>query len=172
LGIGILNALAQLPVQLADKHDQAFHVREYDAASDRAALEAMYLAFSPKRVAQGLPPETPYALDRWLLHIMKGGHHLLVIVNEEVQGHLMLIPMEDESSLELAVFLHQGIRGRGIGTAMNRLAIRLARENGYKRVWLSVELSNIPAIRSYQKAGFQTLVHTVWAAEVEMEVVI
>ena len=160
----------QLPIELADKLGNAFSVREYDAVTDRAALEEMYLDFSPKRAAQGLPPETEYALQRWLKHIMKSGQHLLVIVNEKLRGHLMLIPMEDNEGTELAVFLHQSIRGRGIGTAMNRLAVRLARENGFKRVWLSVELSNIPAIRSYQKAGFSTLTHTVWAAEVEMEV--
>ena len=165
-----MNAVTQLPIELVDKLGNAFSVRDYDEANDRAAMEEMYLDFTPKRAAQGLPPETPYALQRWLAHIMKGGQHLIVIVGGQLRGHLMLIPMEDGEGVELAVFLHQSIRGRGIGTAMNRLAVRLARENGLKRVWLSVELSNIPAIRSYQKAGFQTLTHTVWAAEVEMEV--
>ncbi|HEX6559917.1 MAG TPA: GNAT family N-acetyltransferase [Longimicrobiales bacterium] len=161
--------VTQLPLELADKHGNPFRVRELEAG-DRAELEQMYAAFMPKRAAQGLPPEGDYALRRWLDHIMKGGRHFLVEVGAVVSGHLMLIPMEDGESIELAVFLHQSIRRRGIGTAMNRLAVQLAREDGFKRVWLSVELSNIPAIRSYQKAGFKTLKETVWAAEVEMEV--
>jgi len=159
----------QLPIELVDKQGGAFTVREY-TLSDRTALEQMYRAFMPKRAAQGLPPDGDYALKRWLEHIMKGGRHLLVEVNGRVSGHLMLIPMDDGTSTELAVFLHQSIRHRGIGTAMNRLAVQLSREGGFTRVWLSVELGNIPAIRSYQKAGFQTLKETVWAAEVEMEV--
>lgn len=161
--------ITELPTQLVDKHGNPFRVREL-AAADRPLLEKMYRDFTPKRAAQGLPPEGDYALRRWLDHILKGGQHLLVEVNGVVSGHLMLIPMDDGQSTELAVFLHQDIRHRGIGTAMNRLAVQLAREDNFKRVWLSVELSNIPAIRSYQKAGFKTLKETVWAAEVEMEV--
>lgn len=165
-----MSTATQLPIQLTDKLGNPFSVREYEAG-DRAALEAMYLAFQPKRVAQGLPPETEYAIKRWLDHIMKqGGQHLLVIIKEQMLGHFMLIPMEDGTTVELAVFLDHSIRGRGIGTAMNRLGVSIARDSGFKRVWLSVELSNIPAIRSYQKAGFKMLPHTVWAAEIEMEV--
>ena len=165
-----MNQATQLPVQLADKLGNPFSVRMFDAASDGARLERMYAAFLPKRAAQGLPPETGYALRHWLDHVLKGGMHLLVEVNNSVCGHLMLMPMDGGDAVELANFLHQSIRGRGIGTAMNRLAVALARDAGYKRVWLSVEPSNIPAIRSYQKAGFLTIRHSMWAPEIEMEV--
>lgn len=164
-----MTTATQLPIQLADKHGSPFRVRVYDPAADRPPLEAMYRAFEPKRAAQGLPPETEYALRRWLEHILKTGLHLLVEVNGEVCGHVMLIPMESGGGTELAIFLHQSIRGRGIGTAMNRLAATLARAAGFSRVWLSVEPANIPAVRSYQKVGFVTLRHSMWAAEIEME---
>ena len=154
---------------LYDKLGIAFEVREL-AAGERALLEELYLEFLPKRVAQGLPPENPRAITRWLDHILRGGMHLLVRIDGVLRGHLMLIPMEDGVGTELAVFLHQSVRGRGIGTALNRLAVELAREAGFERVWLSVDLSNIAAIRCYRKAGFQMLAHTLWAAEVEMEV--
>lgn len=160
------------PVELLDKLEQPFRVRELSGEADRAKLERMYTLFLPKRTAQGLPPETEYAIKRWLDRILPNGRHLLVEVIGGVWGHLLLMPMDDSQSLELAIFLHQSIRGRGIGTAMNRFAISFARDNGYKRVWLSVEPSNIAAVRSYQKAGFQTLRHTVWASEIEMEYLI
>jgi ribosomal protein S18 acetylase RimI-like enzyme len=83
----------------------------------------------------------------------------------------MLIPMEDGRSIELAIYLHQSIRGRGIGTAMNRVAVNLARIAGFARVWLSVEVTNVAAIRSYHKAGFKRTAATLWAHEIEMEVV-
>ena len=54
--------------------------------------------------------------------------------------------------------------------AGNRLLIARAQETGFKRVWLSVEPSNIPAIRSYSNAGFQVLRNSLWAPEIEMEV--
>lgn len=164
-----MTTITQLPIQLVDKLGKPFRVRVYDPAADRPLLERMYGAFEPKRAAQGLPPETEYALRRWLDHILKSGLHLLVEVNAEVCGHVMLIPMESGGGTELANFLHQSIRGRGIGTAMNRLAVALARDTGFQRVWLSVEPANIPAVRSYQKAGFVTLRHSMWAPEIEME---
>jgi RimJ/RimL family protein N-acetyltransferase len=165
-----LTTTTQLPLVLFDKHGEPFTVRQMQAA-DRPALHDMYLDFQPKRAAQGLPPEHDYGLKRWLDHILKGGEHLLVEVNDVVRGHLMLIPMDDGGSIELAIYLHQSIRGRGIGTAMNKVAVNLARLTGYRRVWLSVEITNMPAIRSYQKAGFKRIPSRLLAHEIEMEVV-
>lgn len=153
---------------LTDKQGQPFTVREMESA-DRAALHAMYLDFQPKRAAQGLPPEHEAGLKRWLDHILPSGQHLLVEIDGVVRGHLMLIPMPDGGA-ELAIYLHQSIRSRGIGTAMNRLAVGLAGEIGHHRVWLSVEVTNVAAIRAYQKAGFQRIAATMWSHEIEMEV--
>lgn len=159
-------------VELLDKQGQHFRVREFDPATDRVKLERMYARFTPKRAAQGLPPETEYAIRRWLDRVLARGRHILVEVTGGVWGHLLLMPMEKQDSIELAIFLHQSIRGRGIGTAMNRFGIAYARELEYKRVWLSVEPGNIAAVRSYRKAGFQMLRHTMWAPEIEMEVLL
>ena len=159
----------QLPLQLTDKLGESFTVREMQP-EERYALHAMYLDFLPKRAAQGLPPEHEYGQKRWLDHVLKGGIHLLLEINQSVRGHLMLIPMEDGGSIELAIYLHQSARGRGIGTAMNRLAVDLARAAGYRRVWLSVEVTNVAAIKAYQKAGFKRTPGTVWAHEIEMAI--
>ena len=95
--------------------------------------------------------------------------HIVVDVNGDIRGHVMLLPMDD-GGLELANFLHQSVRGRGIGTAMNALALRLAREAGASRVWLSVEPGNRAAVRSYEKVGFKRLTGSLWAPEIEMTV--
>ena len=164
-----MTTTTQLPLVLFDKQGEPFTVRKMEPV-DRVALSDMYMDFRPKRAAQGLPPENEYGLRRWLDHILKGGEHLLVEVDDVVLGHLMLIPMEDWGSIELAIYLHQSIRGRGIGTAMNKVAVNLARLAGYQRVWLSVEITNMPAIRSYQKAGFKRIPSRLLAHEIEMEV--
>lgn len=165
-----MTTTTQLPLVLFDKQGEPFMVRQMEPA-DRPLLHAMYVAFQPKRVAQGLPPEHEHGIKRWLDHVLRGGEHLLVDVNDELMGHLMLIPMADGRSIELAIYLHQSIRGRGIGTAMNKLAVNLARLAGYQRVWLSVEITNMPAIRSYQNAGFKRTPSRLLAHEIEMEVV-
>jgi ribosomal protein S18 acetylase RimI-like enzyme len=153
---------------MTDKNDTRFTVKPYDAAM-RRALDAMYADFEPKRVAQGLPPEQDIARRAWLERVLATGNHLVVYVDGALVGHIMLMPMQDPDSVELANFLHQSVRNRGIGTALNRIALELARELGFKRVWLSVEPSNRAAVRSYQKAGFRMLQRSMYAQEMEME---
>jgi ribosomal protein S18 acetylase RimI-like enzyme len=47
-------------------------------------------------------------------------------------------------------------RGRGLGTALLRAAIEVAREKGLERIELEVFASNTPAIELYRKHGFVT----------------
>src|SRR5688572_19232678 len=115
----------------------AFSTREYQP-SDRNDLIAMYADFEPKRAAQGLPPTGDGKIGVWLDRVLSRGQHLVVHVDGTLRGHIMLMPMED-GSLELANFLRQSVRNRGIGTSLNALALRLARDAGHSRVWLSVE---------------------------------
>lgn len=160
--------MISLPVTFTDKTGHPYLVRRY-APSDREALEAMYADFEPKRAAQGLPPEGEAKVRRWLDRVLEAGVHLVVEREGELLGHAMLVPMEGGGA-ELANFLHQSIRGRGVGTALNRLIVELGREEGYTRVWLSVEPSNRAALKSYERAGFHLLPGALWAPEVEMEV--
>lgn len=155
---------------MTDKRGESFAVRDY-APGDRRALEAMYADFEPKRAAQGLPPEGQPGLGRWLDRSLARGRHLVVEIGGALLGHLMLMPVEPDT-VELANFLHQSIRDRGIGTALNTVALELARDAGCRRVWLSVEPSNRAAVRSYQKVGFRRRPGSHWAPEVEMEFVI
>jgi L-amino acid N-acyltransferase YncA len=154
------------PETLWDKHGQPFTVRPY-SAGDLALLEVMYAGFLPKRAAQGLPPASPEGVRRWLGSVLGEGQHCLVEVGGHVLGHAMLIPI-DEETVELANFLHQTVRDRGIGTQVNRLALGCAAAAGARRVWLSVEPSNRSAIRSYEKVGFRRLPGSLWSPELEM----
>jgi len=144
-----------------------FRIRGFEPA-DRAALERMYEDFEPKRGAQGLPPSGALALRRWLDRVLGEGEHLVLEAEGGLLGHAMLIPLGDGVA-ELANFVHQSARNRGIGTALNRAVISLAAESGFRRVWLSVEPSNRAALRSYRKAGFRQRPGSHWAPEVEME---
>ncbi|HSJ15392.1 MAG TPA: GNAT family N-acetyltransferase [Longimicrobiales bacterium] len=159
-----------LPRDLVDKTGRRFRVRAY-TPKDRGPLEEMYRAFDPKRGAQGLPPGDGESIRRWLDLVLRHGQHVLVEIEGEILGHLMVIPMSADTS-ELANFLHQAIRNCGIGTALNRIALELARRDGRRRMWLSVEPSNRIAIRSYEKAGFRRTSASLWAPELEMEVLL
>lgn len=150
-----------------DKDGRAYHFRLLEA-DDRAGLRRMYQTFEPKRVAQGLPPAHPSQLDRWLDRVLPLGIHLVVTVDGEILGHGMLLPYATDAA-ELANFLHQSIRDRGIGTALNRALLDLGRQGGIRSVWLSVEPSNRRAIRSYEKVGFRPRPLSLWSPELEME---
>lgn len=151
-----------------DKGGATFVLRGY-RAEDGAELAEMYDAFHPKRVAQGLPPGDPDQRERWLESVLRDGCHIMVEVDRRILGHGMLLPFGDDSA-ELANFLHQSVRDRGIGTALNRALLEAGRDAGIARVWLSVEPSNRRAIRSYEKVGFRRRPVSTWAPEIEMEV--
>jgi diamine N-acetyltransferase len=159
---------AQLPWSAADAGGLAYTLRQCEPG-DRVRLEAMYESFEPKRAAQGLPPADPTAVRRWLARVLAAGQHIVAESAGHLVGHVMLMPME-AGTVELANFVHQSRRDRGIGTALNRAAIELARGAGLERVWLSVEPSNRAAIRSYEKAGFTALPGSLWAPEREMAI--
>lgn len=155
-----------LPATLHDREGRPFTVKRLEPG-DRPALEAMYRDFEPKRGAQGLPPREE-GIRSWLDRVLAHGDHVAVFVDGKLRGHLMLIPMED-GRVELANFLHQSIRNRGIGTVLNRIALDIARDRGAKGVWLCVEPFNRAAVRSYEKAGFRRLPGSLWETEIEME---
>ena len=122
-----------LPAALIDKEGRLFVIRRY-RPEDRAAQEAMYRSFEPNRGEQNLPPNEN-GIARWLDGVLPYGQHIVAQVHLEVLGHGMIMPM-DAWWVELANFLHQSIRNRGIGTAINHVAMQLARDTGARRIWL------------------------------------
>jgi RimJ/RimL family protein N-acetyltransferase len=156
------------PVTLRDREGGMFTVRHF-RDGDRALLDAFYDAFQPKRAAQGLPPEGPARVARWLGGVLAGGDHLIVEVDGRLVGHAMLMPTGKDGVREYAIFLDQSVRGRGMGTQVNRVSAELARTLELDRLWLSVEPHNRAAVRSYQKAGYRFRPSTVYSPEFEME---
>jgi RimJ/RimL family protein N-acetyltransferase len=159
---------APVPTRVRDKAGRWFAVRPLEAG-DRAALDAFYEAFDPKRVAQGLPPDGAPRVERWLNTILPGGTHLVVECEGRLVGHAMLIPTQRPGMSEYAIFLAREVRGQGVGTEVNRVAVEQARALELTRLWLSVEPDNRPALRSYEKAGFRVVPGTQYTSELEME---
>jgi RimJ/RimL family protein N-acetyltransferase len=161
-----------LPALLHDKEGRPFTVRTL-TSRDRWALEEFYDAFDPKRAAQGLPPAGQARVARWLDQVLAKGTHLAVERGGRLVGHAMLLPMDrDGVQEEYAIFLAREVRGQGVGTQVNRVAVEVARATGATRLWLSVEPSNRAALRSYEKAGFRFVPATIYSPEVEMELVL
>ena len=62
----------------------------------------------------------------------------------------------DDETPSLAISLYKEYRGRGTGTEMMRKMLGILRNQGYKRVSLSVQKENY-AVRMYKKLGFKTI---------------
>lgn len=151
-----------------DRQGEPFGIRPY-APEDRGALETFYDGFEPQRAAQGLPPTGLDRIRRWLDSILAAGEHLLVLRGDALVGHAFLAPTGRRETAEYAIFLHQDVRGRGMGSAVTAAAVDLARERGYARVWLTVQPRNRAAIRTYERAGFRFRPSTIYSPEAEME---
>jgi ribosomal protein S18 acetylase RimI-like enzyme len=141
------------PTHFRTAHGLALSVREYQA-EDFAVLVEMYKGFEPKRVAQDLPPPDVPRIAHWLDELQLKSRALLALIENRVVAHVILCPISD-AAVEFTIFVHQGFRGRGIGTAMTRLALSLASEMGFAEVFLTTELTNIAALRLYRKSGFR-----------------
>lgn len=130
-------------------------------------LVEMYDHFEPKRAAQGLPPTGVDRIVHWLNHLQKTGHNLVAFCQEKLVGHAMLCAVNPIRA-EFAIFIQQDFRNQGIGTKLTEVTLEFAKEKGYKRIWLSVEVNNLAAIRVYKKLGFRT--RDLFGPEQEMEV--
>jgi RimJ/RimL family protein N-acetyltransferase len=120
----------------------------------RDLLIRMYDRFDPLGAALGLPPPTPEARYNWI------GNSLGQIVNVaalsaagEAVGHCFLAA-DEPSSAEMAVFVHQGARRVGIGTALVKAALKWAWAAELRRVWALTASDNRAALGLLMRCGF------------------
>lgn len=84
-----------------------------------------------------------------------GYHYALILIEGKPAGYLAVQADPGEKSLFISkIYLCQGMRGKGGGHAASEYIIRLAREKGCSRIWLTVNRMNRIAIKAYQRWGF------------------
>jgi len=116
---------------------------------DRELLAGMYHSFEPKAAAQGLPPR--HDPERWLAGLSVYPN-FLAIVGGRLAGHSVLCA--DGGTAEIAVFVHQDFRGRGLGKRLLAEMVHEARRQGLRRVWGVTDLDNVPMLRLARALGF------------------
>ena len=117
---------------------------------DRELMAEMYLTFEPKGAAQGLPPR--HDPERWLAGLSEYPN-FLAIVGGRLVGHSVLCT--DGDTAEIAVFVHQDFRGRGLGKRLLAEMIHEARRLELRRVWGVTELDNVPMLRLARALGMR-----------------
>jgi len=143
------------PVEFADNEDRPITVRAYES-DDLEALVSMYVDFDPADRAQGIPPIGEQRVRNWLDHLLgEGSHNVIAVQGGDVVGHATLVE-DDDGAYELAIFVHQDYQGAGIGTTLLETLMGFGKANGVEKVWLTVERWNRPAVKLYEKVGFET----------------
>ena len=147
--------------------DSEIQIRALSPA-DRELLLAMYGGFDPLGVAQGLPPRSEEARASWIDHALEEEINAGAFSPEgEPAGHAFLAVAEPGAG-ELAVFVHQGFRGRRIGTSLVRAVLAAAEKKGLRRVWAQTSSDNVPALRMLQRCGFRSSKFTFPVVEMEV----
>lgn len=119
---------------------------------DQSLLEQMYDHFVPHKAAMGLPPGDPEKRREWLADLRKGVN-LVAFVDGQLAGHLALMPGPDIA--EIACFVHQDFRRRGVATALMRQAVKEAEEAGLSAIWVLIDSSNDAARQGLRNFGFR-----------------
>jgi L-amino acid N-acyltransferase YncA len=118
---------------------------------DMPALVAMYESFEPKGAALGLPPRANP--ERWLADV-SSFPNFVVSSEGRIVGHGLVCP--DGDAAEVAVFVHQSQRSRGLGKWLLSALVDEARNLGLRRIWGTTDLENVPMLRLAHSLGFVT----------------
>jgi GNAT superfamily N-acetyltransferase len=70
---------------------------------------------------------------------------------------------------EIAFFVQQAYRRRGIGTALVKALLRWAEQRGWRRVWAMSVAENVLAMRLLQRCGFCFLKYVLPGIELDIE---
>lgn len=132
-------------------------------SGDMEMLWEMFSTLSESSLSNLAPPFTRERIERWTSSIDYDKILTIVAVIEDkgkrrIIGSASLSFSQREISrhtAELAIAVHDDFQNMGMGTAMLKHQLGIARAKKLRKVWLLVNTDNERAIRIYQKAGFE-----------------
>lgn len=138
-----------------DREGEPWQIRPA-GGDDAAALVEMYDDFAASERAQGLPPRTCERIADWVEDRLADGCNVVATDGAAVVGHALYTPTDDPEP-EFAVFVHQDVQGRGLGTELSKHVLVTAAAADREALTLIVETSNRVARRLYDRLGFETV---------------
>ncbi|RLB86711.1 MAG: hypothetical protein DRH15_00845 [Deltaproteobacteria bacterium] len=142
------------PIVYKDKKGRKIIIRAY-GEEDFPKLKEMYDKFKPKGLEPGLPPMEDRVREQSLNSITSSFSNILAIHKGKVIGHAGLDLSDPNLCPEYLIFIKQGYRDAGIGTAMSKLMSQIAHAAGCCKVWLTVRSANTRAIRVFERIKFR-----------------
>ena len=134
----------------------------------RDLLIGMYDQFDPLGAALGLPPRGAAALREWIEFALGHKMNLAAFLPAGgVVGHCFLVA-DKAGSAELAIFVHQKVRRRRVGTALVKASLEWGGVAGLRRVWTLTSCDNKAALRLQETCGFRVTNSAL--PEIELEI--
>lgn len=134
-------------------YDKKFLLREYEVKDSKELFE-----FFSKCLPQSGRVFDPNGIHSNLLHVEKSYDYFICLFEEgtkEIIGTSALKKI-DKIKCELkCVYLDQEYYGKGLGTRMCKKVIDVAKEQGYKEIYLdTISKTSGRAIKMYKRLGF------------------
>jgi len=120
-------------------------------------LFLMFSSLSEKTLEWSMAPYTMDVIERWMNDLP----HLIPLVSEyqgKIVGQAFIhkFPHERRKGIgELAVYLRDDFQNVGLGTAMTKRLLKLAKKEKMHKIELRVVAENKNALHLYEKYGFQ-----------------
>ena len=133
-------------------------------SGDTEMLWNMFSTLSEDSLSNLIPPFTRERIEGWTSNINYDEVLAIVAVIKEKNkqrivgsASLKFNPHEhSKHKAELGITVHDEFQNLGIGTALVKQLLNIARVKKLRKVWLQVNTNNDVAIHIYNKAGFQT----------------
>ncbi|MGD0700160.1 MAG: GNAT family N-acetyltransferase [Trebonia sp.] len=122
------------------------------SADDARALAELFAAVAEER--DGIASEPPVDTDRRAALFAGGAASSVVAVAGSQLIGMLHVEVSRHGFGEIGMLVDRGWRGRGVGSALMRAAIGLAREQELHKLSLEVFAHNTAAIALYRKCGF------------------
>lgn len=96
------------------------------------------------------------ALDEWLLPVVAGYGWLFVARSDgEFVGSAEVLRSRDDGELYLeGLYVTPGMQGRGLGRQLLSEVMERLTDEGYRKLWATLDPANQAAARLYRGAGF------------------
>jgi ribosomal protein S18 acetylase RimI-like enzyme len=114
------------------------------------------ISFHTVRLPRQMRVDYPRSVEQLVEDWQQGEGFLVAEVDNEVRGYVDLLSQPWQQMGWVAnMAVDRGHRQRGLGTALLRHARQWAREQGWRGLLAEATTKHYPALRLYQKLGFQ-----------------
>lgn len=135
----------------------------------REMLLRMYRSFDPLGLAHGLPPRNEERRQIWIDRALQQEVNMGAFLPAgDLLGHSFLAS-SDTGEAEVAVFVQQGDRRRGIGTALVKAVLQWAEQRGLRCISATTASENVPAVRLLRRCGFRFSRYVFPGIELDLE---